>query len=66
VLDSRALLSQCKDNVIRMPEDRTAVIHGLEGYAVVEEGDVLMICPKEDLAALRRLMTEAQTQLGIE
>lgn len=66
VLDSRTLLSQCKGNVIRMPKGRTAIIHGLEGYVVAEKGDVLMICPKEDLATLRRLMTEAQTQLGIE
>jgi len=66
LLDSRALLSDCKHNVIRMPKGRTAVIHGLEGYVVAEEGDVLLICPKEDLATMRRMMTEAQTQMGIE
>ena len=32
----------------------------------MREGDVLMICPKENMAAMRRLMTEAQTQRGIE
>lgn len=66
MLDSEALLHNCKNNIIRLPKGQTAVISGLHDYAVVQQGDVLMICPKEDLAAQRRLMTEAQTQLGIE
>ena len=66
VLDSRVLLSDCHNNVIRLPKGRTAIINGLDGYVVVEHGDVLLICPKDDLAMQRRLMTEAQTQLGIE
>ena len=66
LLDTRAMLSHSHDNVIRLPKGRTAVIDGLKGYVVVEEGDVLMICPKENTAVMRRMMTEAQTQLGIE
>ncbi len=66
LLDSQALLSDCRHNVIRLPKGRTAIIHGLEGYVVAEEGDVLMICPREDPATMRRMMTEAQTQMGIE
>ena len=66
LLDTRAMLSHCHDNVIRLPKGRTAVIDGLKGSVVVEEGDVLMICPKDHTAVMRRMMTEAQTQLGIE
>lgn len=66
LLNTEALLYDCKSNVICMPEGRIAVIEGLEGYVVAEKGNVLMICPKEDSAALRRMMTDAQMKLGEE
>ena len=66
LLDTQALLSNSKGNVIRLPKNHTAIIEGLDNYVVVEHDDVLMICPKEKTAAMRRMMTEAQTLLGIE
>lgn len=66
LLATRALLSECSDNIVRLPNNHVAILHGLHGYAVVEEGDVLLVCPKKEAATLRRLMTEAQTNLNIE
>lgn len=66
VLDTRTCLTNSHGNVIRLPKGRTAIIEGLDNFVVAEEGDVLMICPRNDTAAMRRMMTEAQTQLGIE
>jgi mannose-1-phosphate guanylyltransferase len=66
LLDSQAQLHDCHGNVIRLPRGRVAVISGLRDFVVAEEGNVLMICPKEDVATQRRMMTEAQTQMGIE
>lgn len=64
LLDTPALLSNCKGNVIRLPKGRVAVFNGLEDFVVAEEGNVLLICPKTDVAAFRRMMTEAQMKLG--
>lgn len=66
MLDTEALLYDCKDNLVCLPKGRIAVIDGLEGYVVAEQGNVLMICPKDDSAALRRMMTDAQVKLGEE
>lgn len=66
VLDTEALLYDCKDNLVCLPKGRVAVIDGLNGYVVAEQGNVLMICPKDDAAALRRMMTDAQVKLGEE
>ncbi len=66
LLDTKALLSDSSGNIIRLPKERIAVINGLKDFAIVEEGDVLMICPKTNVSAMRRMMTEAQTQMGIE
>lgn len=66
LMDSKALLYNSTGNIIRMPKDRVAVIDGLNNFVVAEEGNVLMICPKNDAAALRRIMTDAQMKLGEE
>ena len=60
LLNSRAFLYDCKDNVIRLPEGRTAVIKGLKDYVVAEEGEILMICPRQDVSAMRRMHTDTK------
>ena len=64
LLNTEALLYNSEGNVICLPEGRIAVIDGLKGFVVAEKGDVLMICPKDDSAALRRMITDAQMKLG--
>ena len=66
LLNTEALLYNSEGNVICLPKGRIAVIDGLKGFVVAEKGDVLMICPKDDSAALRRMMTDAQMKLGEE
>jgi len=66
LLNTKAELYNSKGNIIRLPKGRVAVIEGLKNYVVVEDNDVLMICPKEDTATMRRMMTDAQTLMDIE
>ena len=49
-------------------KNRTYVCKSMDEIQQVlaEKGDVLMICPKDDSAALRRMMTDAQMKLGEE
>ena len=60
LLDTEAYLYECTDNVIRLPEGRTAVIKGLHNFVVAEEGEILMICPRQDIAAMRRMHTDTK------
>ena len=55
LLNTPAFLYDCRDNVIRLPQGRTAVIKGLKDYVVAEEGEILMICPREDVTSMRRM-----------
>ena len=66
LLNTEALLYNSQGNVVCLPKGRVAVIAGLKDFVVAEQGNVLMICPKEDNATLRRLMTDAQMKLGEE
>lgn len=58
-LHSEALFDNASNNLVRLPEGHLAVISGLEGFAITEQNGVLMICPKDDAAAMRRLQTLA-------
>lgn len=66
VNQSRALFYDCHDCIVRMPEGHVAVLQGLTDYVVVEQGNVLVVCRKEDQNAIRRFVTTAQMDLGEE
>ncbi len=54
------------NNYVRLPKGTMAAIQDLEGYLVVQDGDVLVICPNDDTSRIRRLVAEAQMKLGNE
>lgn len=59
VLDTEAQLYQSEGNIVRLPKGHLALVCGLKDYVIVEENGILMICPKEDKAMMRRMHTEA-------
>ena len=65
VLDSNVFLEDCKDNIIKLPKGRLGAFSNLEGYIVVENENVLMICKKGDSSAqIRKFVNEVQMRLG--
>ncbi len=67
VVDSNVLLDSSHNNIIKLPKDRLAVIHGLDGYIVAEKDNVLFICRKEDSSALvRKFVNEVRLNKGDE
>ncbi len=64
ISSSKVLLSGCQGNTVCLPKDMGAVINGLNGYLVAQEGNLLVICPNNDPSLVRRLVNETQIQLG--
>lgn len=60
LLDTKSYLYDCEDNIIRLPQGRVAVVKGLKDYVIAEEGEILMICPKGDVAAMRKMHTDTK------
>ena len=60
LMGTNAHLYECSNNIVRMPKGHTAVIKGLHDYVIAEEGEFLMICPREDVAAMRRMHTDTK------
>ena len=58
-------MTSCHNNVIKLPKDHLAVINGLDGYIVAEQGNVLLICKKGDSSALiRKYVNEVNIKYG--
>ncbi len=64
--DSKVLLSGCRNNLVRLPDGVAAVIKGLDGFLVAQEGNLLVVCPNDDPSLVRRLVNEVQVKLGDE
>lgn len=64
IVNSNTLLYNCKENIILMPEDKLAVIQDLEGYLVVERGNALLICKKDDQNAIRKFVNGVEMKFG--
>jgi mannose-1-phosphate guanylyltransferase len=62
LMNTQAYLYDCSDNIIRLPNGRKAVVKGLHDYVIAEEGDILMICPREDVGAMRKMHTDTKFQ----
>lgn len=60
---SRVMFQGTSRCMVRLPKRMKAVIAGLDNYLIVQEGDVLMICPNDHPDRLRRLINEAQVNL---
>ena len=67
VIDSTAILENCKNNVVKLPKGKLAVLNGLEGFIVAEHDNVLLICKKGDTSGLmRKYVNEIQLKYGEE
>lgn len=66
VIDSKSLLYDCKDCIIKLPSGHVAVVQGLEDYVVVEDGNVLVVCKKDNQKNIRKFVNDARLNLGEE
>jgi mannose-1-phosphate guanylyltransferase len=65
VLKTRTLLYESDNNIVALGDKtRLAVIQGLNGYIVAENGNVLLICKKEDEQRIKQFMADTQLKFG--
>lgn len=64
IVGSNTLLYNCKEDIVVMPEGKLAVIQDLEGYLVVERGNALLICKKDDQNAIRKFVNDVEMKFG--
>ncbi len=53
-----------KDSIINFPDDKVVVLHGLAGYVVVESGNILLVCRKEDEQRIKQFVSDVKIEKG--
>lgn len=64
ILKSRTVLDECEACLVRLPSGKVAVMQGLKGYVVAEEGNVLVICKKDSKSEIRKLINDVKLNFG--
>ncbi len=64
--NSSVLKYDSHNNLIVLPKGKLAVVQGVDGLLVVDAGNVLMICRKEDEREIRKFLNDVKMKLGDE
>lgn len=64
IMTRDAQLYDCEGCLVRVPHGKVVVLEGLKDYMVVDEGNMLVICPRNDQKSIRRFMNDVQVNKG--
>ncbi len=55
-----------KNSIINVPDEKIVVLQGLDGYIVVESGNILLVCRKEDEQRIKQFVNDVKIEKGEE
>lgn len=55
---------ETENSIIKVPENKLVVIQGLKDYLVVDSGDILLICKKNDENKIRQFVNDVKVEKG--
>lgn len=64
VVGKNVMLYNSKDCIVNIPHEKLVILHGLEGYIVVESEDTLMVCRKDDEQQIRQFVNDVRMNKG--
>lgn len=64
VIGGKVQLYDSHDCIVHLPKEKIAVVQKLDGYIVVEENNMLLICRKEDEQHIRHYVNEVREKNG--
>lgn len=66
VPNSNVMSYDSKRNAFLVPEGKVVVVEGLDDYVVIDNQNLLVICPREKAPGWRKYVNDAQMNLGEE
>lgn len=66
VVGENVMLYDSNNCFVHMPNEKLAVLQGLDGYIAVEEDNVLLVCRRTDEQHIRQFVTDIKMQKGEE
>jgi mannose-1-phosphate guanylyltransferase len=63
-LSAKVLFFDSTENIVALPEDKLAVLQGLNGYIVAESQGVLLVCKKSDEQRIKQFVADVKFKYG--
>ncbi len=64
VLGHKAMIYDTANSVVFLPKDKLAVVEGLDGYIVVDKGNSLLICRKDNEQLIKSFVSDIKLKFG--
>ena len=64
VQGNKVMLYDSEDNIIKVPNDKVVVMQGMNGYIVVENEGILLICKKENEQQIKQFVTDLKINMS--
>ncbi len=64
VVGKNVMLYDSTNCIINLPKDKLAVLQGLDGYIVVENDNILLVCRKSDEQQIRQFVNDVMVEKG--
>jgi mannose-1-phosphate guanylyltransferase len=64
VVGENVMLYNCSDSVVHVGSEKLVVLHGLNGYIVVDTGVSLLVCKKEDEQKIKQFVNDIKLNKG--
>ena len=64
VLKCKSLLIESEGNIVTLPDNKLAVIQGLDDYIIAESDDILLICKKSDEQRIKQFVADIAMKYG--
>lgn len=58
IIGNKVLMYDSKDNIVKIPKNKLAVIQGISDYIVVDTEDTLLICKKQDEQKIKQFVND--------
>lgn len=64
IINGKTLLYETSGSIINVPAEKVAVVQGLKDYIIVDSGDALLICPKNNEQQIRQFTNDINSEFG--
>ena len=64
VQGNKVMLYDSTDNIIKVPNDKVVVMQGMNGYIVVENEGILLICKKENEQQIKQFVADLKINMS--
>ncbi len=64
VVGKNVFMYESSNCIVNMPKDKLVVLQGLDDYIVVESGNVLLVCRKQDEQQIRQFVNDIKIDKG--